>query len=46
MKYCNTHQLTKPKIEVHNKVSGHKRMVDIKNNGIEAFDFVGNDLPF
>ena len=46
MKYCNTHKLTKPKIEVHNKVSGHKRMVDIKNNGIEAFDFVGNDLPF
>lgn len=46
MKYCTIHKLTKPKIEVHNKINGKKRLVDLKNNGIEVFDFIGNDLPF
>ena len=44
--YCSTNTLTKPKIEICNKINGNKRMVDLKNNGIEAFDFIGNDLPF
>tara|TARA_R110001583_G_scaffold194121_1_gene364357 strand:- start:271 stop:2040 length:1770 start_codon:yes stop_codon:yes gene_type:complete len=44
--YCNTHKLNRPKIEVYNKINGNKRVVDWENNGIEVFDFVGNDLPF
>ena len=44
--YCEIHKLNRPKIEVYNKINGNKRMVDLKNNGIEVFDFIGNDLPF
>ncbi len=44
--YCNSYELQRPKIEIHNKINGNKRVVDLKNNGIEVFDFVVDDLPF